>query len=77
MLVNVVVLQKIHKLLELGTVDQLPLHLIFSNISTGSYYLAKHLSKILAFLSKSEYTFQNTKGFVNFIKPTKYHLTIN
>ena len=62
---------KIHKLPELGTVDQLPLRSIVSNVGTTSYYLAKHLAKILAPLSKSEYTFQNTKDFVNFIKPQK------
>ena len=47
---------KIHKLPELGTVEQLPLHPVVSNICTTSYYLAKHLGKILAPLSKSEYT---------------------
>ena len=47
---------KIHKLPESGTVDQLPLRLIVSNIGTASYYLATHLAKILAPLSKSEYT---------------------
>ena len=62
---------KIHKLPESGTVDQLPLRPIVSNIGTASYYLAKHLAKILAPLSKSEYTVQNTKDFVNFIKPQK------
>ena len=60
---------KIHKLPELGTVDQLPLRPIVSNIGTASYYLAKHLAKILGPLRKSEYTVQNTKDFVNFIKP--------
>ena len=62
---------KIHKLPELGTVDQLPLRPIVSNIGNTSYYLAKDLAKILAPLSKSEYTVQNTKDFVNFIKPQK------
>ena len=62
---------KIHKLPESGTVDQLPLHPIISNICTASYCLAKHLAKILPPLSKSEYTVQNTKDFVNFIKPQK------
>ena len=62
---------KIHKLPELGTVDQLPLRPIVLNIGTASYYLAKHLAKILAPLSKSECTVQNTKDFVNFIKPQK------
>ena len=62
---------KIHKLPESGTVDQLPLRPIVSNIGTASYYLAKHLAKGLAPLSKSEYTVQKTKDFVNFIKPRK------
>ena len=62
---------KIHKLPELGTVDQLPLRQIVSNTGTTSYYLVKHLAKTLALLSKSEYTVQNTKDFVNFIKPQK------
>ena len=62
---------KIHKLPELRTVDQLPLRQIVSNIGTASYDLAKHLAKTLALLSKSEYTIQNTKDFVNFIKPQK------
>ena len=62
---------KIQKLPESGTVDQLPLRPIVSNIGTASYYLAKHLPKILAPLIKSEYTVQNTKDFVNFIKPQK------
>ena len=50
---------KIHKLPESGTVDQLPLRPIISNIGTTLYYLAKHLTKILAPLSKSEYTVQH------------------
>ena len=62
---------KIHKLPESGTVDQLPLCPIVSNIGTASYYLVKQLAKILVPLSKSEYTVQNTKDFVNFIKPQK------
>ena len=34
---------KIYKLPELGTVDQLPLRPIVSNIGTASNYLSKHL----------------------------------
>ena len=70
MLVNFMVLRKA-KLPELGTVYQLPLRPTVSNICTASYYLAKHLAKILTPLSKSEYTVQNTKDFVKFIKPQK------
>ena len=62
---------KIYKLPESETVDQLPLRPIALNMGTTSNYLAKHLAKILAPLSKSEYTVYNTKDFVNFIKPQK------
>ena len=62
---------KFHRLPELRTVDQLPLRPIVSNIVTASYYLGKHLAKILATLTKSEYTVQNTKDFVSFITPKK------
>ena len=60
---------KNHKLPELGRDDQLPLHPIVSNIGNASYYLAKHLAKILVPLSKIEY--KHTKHFVNSIKPQK------
>ena len=33
---------KIHKLPELGRVDELPVCPIFSNVGTASYYPAKH-----------------------------------
>ena len=62
---------KIHKLPESGTADQLPLRPIVSNTGSASYYLAKHLAKILAPLSKSDYTVQNATDFVSFIKPQK------
>ena len=60
---------KVQKLSELGTVDQLPLLPIVSNIGTASYYLTKRLTKMLALLSKILKTVQNTKDFVNSIKP--------
>ena len=62
---------KIHKLPESGTADQLPLRPIVSNTGSASYYLAKNLAKILAPLSKSDYTVQNATDFVSFIKPQK------
>ena len=62
---------KIHKLSELETADQLPLRPIVLNIGTEPYYFAKHLVKILAPSSKSKYTVQNAKNFVNFIQPKK------
>ena len=56
---------KVQKLSELGTVDQL----LVSNIGTASYYLTKRLAKILALLTKILKTVQNTKDFVNSLKP--------
>ena len=47
---------KKHKIQVSGTVDDLPLRLIISNIGTASYHLAKSLAKLLSPLSKSEYT---------------------
>ena len=47
---------KKHKIPINGTVEDLPLRPIVSNIGTASYHLAKHLPKILSPLSKSEYT---------------------
>ena len=62
---------KIRKLPESRTVDQLSLRPIVSNIGTASYYLAKHIGKMLVSLSKSDYSVQKSKDFVNLIKPRK------
>ena len=51
---------------------QLPLRPIVSKIGTASYYLAKHLARIIAPLSKSETLY--TKDFVDFIKPSNHQL---
>ena len=51
----------------------MPLRPIVSNIGTVSNYLAKDLAKTLAPLSKTEYTVQNPKDFVDFIKPQKFN----
>ena len=45
---------KKHKISVNGTVDDLPLQTIISNIGTVSYHLAKYLAKTLSPLSKSE-----------------------
>ena len=62
---------KIHKQPELGTVDQLLLRPIVSNIGTASYYCVKNLATISVPLSKSKYTVENTKDFFSFNKPKK------
>ena len=62
---------KLHKLPTFGTVDQLPLRPIISNIGTASYQLAKHLAKLLLPLSKNQCTINSTKSFMSFIKHRK------
>ena len=59
---------KKHKVPANGTVDDLPLRPVISNIGTASYHLAKYLAKTLSPLSKSEYTVDNNLGFVNYMK---------
>ena len=68
---------KRHKLPANGTVHDLPVRQIVSNIGTASYYLAKHLAKLLSPLNKSEYTVTNTVEFIRSVKnlkvPVGYH----
>ena len=70
---------KVHKLKQGDTVNQLPLQPIVSNCGTASYKLAKYLAKLLSPLSKSQYTVQSTKEFINHIKkqkvPSNYKMT--
>ena len=61
---------KLHNLKQRDTVDQRPLRSIVSNCGTASYKLAKNLAKLLSSLSKSQYTVQSTKEFINH---QKYH----
>ena len=42
---------KVHKMAKKDSIENLPLRPIFSNIGTASYYLAKHLAKLLSPLS--------------------------
>ena len=43
---------KKHKLTPTGTIDDLPIRPIISNIGTASYQLAKYLTKLLSSLRK-------------------------
>ena len=49
-------------------VNALPLRPIISNIGTASYQIAKHLSKLLSPLSKSDYTMSSTEDLTNLLK---------
>ena len=51
--------------------DELPIRTIASNLNTGTYQLAKHLSKILSPLRESEYTIKSTRHFMEIIKHKK------
>ena len=59
---------KRHKLKNGSSVDDLPLRPIISNVGTASYQLAKYLAKLLSPLSRSQYTVNSTKEFINMIK---------
>ena len=63
-----------------GTIEDLPLRPIVSNIGTASYHLAKHLAKILSPLSKSEYTVDSTTYFIKCVRkmkiPAQHHYII-
>ena len=62
---------KKHKMLINGTIEDLPLHPIVSNIGTASYHLAKHLAKILSPLSKSEDSVDSTTDFIKCVRKMK------
>ena len=59
---------KKHKMPINGTIEDLPLRPIVSNIGTASYHLAKYLAKILSPLSKSEYTADSTTDFIKCVR---------
>ena len=61
---------KVHKL-STNNVDDLTLRPIVSNIDTDTYETAKYLANLLAPLSKSEFTINNTKEFVKYIQKQK------
>ena len=50
---------KKHKLTPTGSIGDLSIRPIISNIGPASYQLAKYLAKLLSPLSKSEYTVDN------------------
>ncbi len=60
-------LAKIHKLKQSEGVEQLPIRPIISNLGTATYQTAKFLSKLLLPLTKSEYTIESTKHFIELI----------
>ena len=59
---------KNHKIPVNGTVDDLMLRPVISNIGTASYHVAEYLAKMLSPLSKSGYTVNNNIQFINYIK---------
>lgn len=74
---------KIHKLndndvLDIRSIDKVPIRPIISNIGTATYNTAKYLTKLLAPLAISEYTVNSTNEFIKKIskvKPPKgYHM---
>ena len=64
---------KIHKLRSNDKVDQLPIRPLVSNIGKATYNLVRHLAKLLSPLSKSKYTIDSTKHFMEKIKQEKVH----
>ena len=69
---------KIHKILPIDNVDQLPIRPIVSNVDTSTYELAKYLAKLLLPLSPSQYAVNIVKHFTESIKhkkiPTGYQM---
>ena len=59
---------KKHKIPIHGTINDLPLRPIISNIATASYQLAKYLAKLLSPLSTSEYPVAKNTEFINHVK---------
>ena len=55
---------KLHKVKDNGTVEDLPLRPITSNIRTATYELAKYLDQILKPLGQSQYTIKSSKSFI-------------
>ena len=71
-------LAKVHKLKGSTDVNQLPMRPVISNIGTATYELSKFLAELLKPLTKSEYSIDSTKNFVDRIKqkrlPEDYEL---
>jgi hypothetical protein len=71
-------LAKVHKLKGSTDVNRLPMRPVISNIGTATYELSKYLAELLKPLTKSEYSIDSTKDFVDRIKqkrlPDDYEL---
>ena len=59
---------KLHKLPANGKIDDLPIRIIVSNISTATYQLGKHVSKVLSRLRESEHNIKSTNNLTRKIK---------
>ena len=64
-------LAKVHKLKDSRNVDELPLRPVISNIGTATYELSKYLAELLKPLTKSQYSVESTKDFIERIKNKK------
>ena len=62
---------KVHKL-STNSVNDLTLRPIVYNIGTATYKMVKYLDSLLAPLSKSEFTINNIKEFVNTSKNKRF-----
>ena len=61
----------LYKLLINGTIHDLPIRPIVSNIGTASYHVAKYLAKVLSPFAYSEYTIRSTIDLMNKVKNEK------
>ena len=61
-------LAKVHKLKGSTDVNQLPMRPVISNIGTATYELSKYLAELLRPLTKSEFSIDSTKDFVDRIR---------
>ena len=62
---------KMYKILPTDSVDKLPIRPILSNINTLTYKSAKYLAKLMSPLSRSQYTVNSTKHFIEQMKHEK------
>ena len=61
-------LAKVHKLNGSTDVNQLPMRPVISNIGTATYELSKYLADLLRSLTKSGYSIDSTKDFIDRIR---------
>ena len=67
---------KLHKVKDNGTVEDLPLRPIISNIRTATYELAKYFAQILKPLGQLQYTIKSSKSFIKHWRSKGSHLDI-